>query len=53
MAYLATCSGDSRGLVLGARAELVHVFDDGRATVHAYCACPRCTSADENPAERA
>jgi hypothetical protein len=45
-------SGDTRCLVVGERAELAHVFDDGRDTAHACCACLRFTPADKNPHER-
>jgi hypothetical protein len=44
-------SGDTRCLVVGERTKLEHVFDDGRDTTHAYCACLRFTPADENPHE--
>ena len=47
-------SGDTRCLVVGERAELAHVFDDGRDSMHAYCARLRFTPAEgEKPPERA
>jgi hypothetical protein len=49
-------SGDTRCLVVNERARLTHVFDDGRDTAYAYCACLRFTPADEpgaTPATRA
>ena len=46
-------TGDTRCLVVGERDGLEHVFDDGRDTIHAYCACLRFTPAGENPPLRA
>ncbi len=46
-------TGDTRCLVVGERPRLEHVFDDGRDTVHADCACLSFTPAREIPSQRA
>jgi hypothetical protein len=45
--------GDIRCLVVGERAELEHVFDDGQDNAHDYRACLRFMPADEKPPQRA
>jgi hypothetical protein len=40
-------SGDTRCLAVEAREDLIYVFDDGRDTEHAYCACLRFIDAKE------
>ena len=37
-------SGDTRCLVVGECAQLAHIFDDGRGTANACCACLRFTA---------
>ena len=40
-------SGDTRCLAVEAPTDVIYVLDDGRATEHADCACPRFIDAKE------